>query len=337
MDQYFQTIPPAVLATLPHDNKIGAVIGTAALCMTLAVIAVSLRLYTRKFMLKQVGIDDYMAALSLVGMVIVAIIQFLHSQHGLGRHLWDLSSDEISGFLMYFWFGLVFYNITLLFIKLTLFFQYFRIIEQVDRYRRVYIGLMTIVVSWTLAQIFVMIFTCSPVAGYWDISLNPTCLPEVKIQTVNAIGNMITDVIVLLLPMPVVWKLSLKKAQKLALMGIFGLGFFTCVISMLRLVFMREIGVDISYDAVAITSWSQAELTTAIICSAMPALRPLMSRIFPSLGVTARSSRGYRRQSGSNAGSGDRESKLGARSLTSKKTDTSSQTELRPMEPRTDV
>ena len=41
----------------------------------------------------------------------------------------------------------------------------------------------------------------------------------------NSIGNIVSDFIILLLPIPVVWRLQLRLKQKFAVMGIFGLGF----------------------------------------------------------------------------------------------------------------
>lgn len=56
----------ATLASLPHDNRGGETIAAVSLCMAFATIAVGLRLYTRRFVLRQFWLDDYLAIAGLV-------------------------------------------------------------------------------------------------------------------------------------------------------------------------------------------------------------------------------------------------------------------------------
>lgn len=50
------------------DSRVPTVIGVIAFTLTVATAAVSLRIYTRKFIVNQVGIDDYFAILALVSL-----------------------------------------------------------------------------------------------------------------------------------------------------------------------------------------------------------------------------------------------------------------------------
>ena len=59
----------------------------------------------------------------------------------------------------------------------------------------------------------------------WDRSTNPTCSVNVYAFFIgNAIPNIITDWSLLILPIPYVWRLHQRRAQKVALCGVFGLG-----------------------------------------------------------------------------------------------------------------
>lgn len=53
----------------PGENRSGIIIGIVALCWLLATVVVTLRIYTRKVLLKQMGTDDYFAAASLVSLI----------------------------------------------------------------------------------------------------------------------------------------------------------------------------------------------------------------------------------------------------------------------------
>ncbi len=108
---------------------------------------------------------------------------------------------------------------------MTFLFQYYRVVAQVRRFRIVYIVFMFLIGGWTISQIFIVVFSCVPVYKFWDPSVKGTCSNNVAEQDLNAIGNIITDFLVLLLPLPVLLRLQLEKPQKIALVGIFCLGF----------------------------------------------------------------------------------------------------------------
>lgn len=85
--------------------------------------------------------------------------------------------------------------------------------------------------------------------------------------------------------MPLLSKLQLPRTQKIALMGVFAMGILVVVTSILRLSSLREVAKspDTSYSNVAAAYWTAAECNVAIMCSCLPFLRPIISRIFPRL------------------------------------------------------
>ncbi|KAI1770103.1 hypothetical protein F4818DRAFT_275081 [Hypoxylon cercidicola] len=288
-DRYVQ-IDPELLAGLPHDNRSGDTIGAAVLCMTLATVAVSLRLYTRYFVLNKFWIDDLLAIAGWMGTVANGVVQCVHTRHGLGRHIWDITEEESKEFWKILYIMTIIYNVSLMLIKFTLFFQYYRLIQEVPRYRIFYTTVMIGVTGWVVAQEFVLIFSCYPIPSYWDLSVPGTCLDSRLIGWMNAVGNIITDIIVLVLPIPVVWRLNLKRARKWAVLGIFALGFFTCIISICRMIFFAKLSDDISWDLVSIAAWGEAESASGVICSSLIALGPLIRRFSRHFRTTKKTS-----------------------------------------------
>ncbi len=111
-----------------------------------------------------------------------------------------------------------------MFVKMTFLAQYYRVLA-VERIRVPLMVGMAVVGSWSLAQVVIAIFICRPVAGFWDKSLNPRCIPVPLEWYINSAGNIATDIAVFVLPMPILSHLALPRAEKLVLVCIFSLGF----------------------------------------------------------------------------------------------------------------
>ena len=90
--------------------------------------------------------------------------------------------------------------------------------------RSLYAMAATVFLWWVICQFFVM-FECSPIHYFWDRKpVTGHCQDVQKFFVGQAIPNIITDGILLALPLPMIWQLQLPKAQKCALSGVFMLG-----------------------------------------------------------------------------------------------------------------
>ncbi|KAL7619458.1 hypothetical protein AAE478_009997 [Parahypoxylon ruwenzoriense] len=266
-------------ARLPHDNRTGETIAAVVLCVFFATTAVCLRLYVRRYVLRQFWLDDYLAFAGMIGMITNGIMQCIHTRYGFGAHFWDMRDGEQTiEFWKLFYILTITYATTLMLIKFSLFFQYYRLIQDIPHYRLFYIAVMALVAGWVIAQEFILIFSCTPIPNYWDRRYGGTCLDSNLLGWMNSVGNIVTDIIILLLPIPVVWRLNLKRGRKWAVLGIFALGFFTCVISICRLVFYAKLSADFSYDLVSVAAWGEAESASGLICSSLIAMGPLIHR-----------------------------------------------------------
>lgn len=80
-------------------------------------------------------------------------------------------------------------------------------------------------VAWCVASVLVTVFQCSPIAGAWDPSINPQCINYFsQFQLGVAISNMLTDIIILCMPLHIIWRLLLPARDKVILSGMFLLG-----------------------------------------------------------------------------------------------------------------
>lgn len=73
-----------------------------------------------------------------------------------------------------------------------------------------------IVASFVIVCTF--IFACQPVAKSWDISLKGKCLDRAAVFVAVAVLNIISDLCLLLLPVPIILELHASRVQKAKIM-----------------------------------------------------------------------------------------------------------------------
>lgn len=98
-----------------------------------------------------------------------------------------------------------------------------------------------------------------------------------------------------MLPVRVIWGLHIPKRQRIALLCILTIGWFVCVVSILRLhalVVLVAHPDDNTWYSSPTAYWSAIEINLAIVCASLPALRPLLVKIMPGFSSN-HSARGY--------------------------------------------
>ncbi|KAI1340025.1 hypothetical protein F5Y15DRAFT_61891 [Xylariaceae sp. FL0016] len=131
---------------------------------------------------------------------------------------------------------------------------------------------------WALATILSCFLICQPFAYNWDLAIpGGYCGNSIISWTATGILNIITDMIVLMLPMPYLWGLELELFKKLVLMATFGVGLFTCIISIIRVKLLSGVDfADVTYTISNAVLFSALEPCLAITLACVPVLRPLL-------------------------------------------------------------
>jgi hypothetical protein len=133
---------------------------------------------------------------------------------------------------------------------------------------------------------------------------------------INASVNILTDLLVAIIPVRGIWSLQIPRRQKTALLGILTIGWFVCIVSGLRVyalhVFQQHPD-DTTYYSAPTAYWSCIEANLAIVCASLPALKPLIVSVVPVFG-TRGSTRGRGSTTAASANS-HRLNKLGAKGI----------------------
>lgn len=81
-----------------------------------------------------------------------------------------------------------------------------------------------VVTLWIVGVFIAGGLICIPANKFWNQSLAGTCLNPYQFYYGSQIPNILTDVILLIMPMQVVWSLHISKYQKMLLCGVFAVG-----------------------------------------------------------------------------------------------------------------
>lgn len=143
--------------------------------------------------------------------------------HGYGRHIDDLDLNQAETALMFFWIAQTPYKVVVSLNKISVVLFSKRIFTMKSFQIACWIVLF-ILIGWGLGALGATVFQCIPAEGSWNPNVNATCIDKDAFWLAFATGNAITDAMVLILPLPMVFKLQLKLRDKIMLSGIFLLG-----------------------------------------------------------------------------------------------------------------
>ena len=115
---------------------------------------------------------------------------------------------------------------------------------------------------------------CKPIDAYWNgnKATNGTCLNVLKVFLTDTIFSVITDLILLALPMTLIPVLHLPLIKKLRVTFVLAAGGIVCIVTIIRLVWV------ILYQNSTDTTWTTertylvacAEIALGIICACLP-------------------------------------------------------------------
>ncbi|KAK3986059.1 hypothetical protein QBC44DRAFT_352606 [Cladorrhinum sp. PSN332] len=279
--------PPQLPPNLPHDSLKINIIVSAAVCWFIALFFVIIRFYTRGVVIRVLGGSDWsiLVALIFAGATCGAVIE--QATEGSGRHVWDLDPTDVPSAIAWgraAWYGILFYLLTLCFSKISILLLYIHLFT--FKWARLAGQILLGTVVLTHLYMALVTFTaCIPLVSYWDFRLEKKyCHPQ-AVWWSNTGMHMVTDFLIFLLPMPVVWSIRLPRRQKLALSGVFGFGFVVCFISILRLIQLlrAQTNPDFTYGAAELSYLTAVEVNGAIVCACVMTLKPFVVRFFPRL------------------------------------------------------
>ncbi|CAJ2504739.1 Uu.00g121330.m01.CDS01 [Anthostomella pinea] len=281
---YFSNPPPDLDLTesrTASNNAIGIVL------FVLSAIAVAARLLTRlRYQNAALGLDDW---LMFVGLALNAgnlACCLAGGVYGLGKHIYTLGPQQMSTISVITFAFVFIYAWSVCIIKFSILALYRRI------FGMTWLGWWCVFLTsgYLITNHIVLPLYCNPLSYYWtqwyEGSQGVVRINEAKFYLGVGIINLFGDICILSVPVASVWKLQMRKTQKIAVCFIFLLGSFVCFASLYRIVTIIHLTetTDISWAKSGVFIWSSVEPSVGIISGCLPTLHPLLLHMLDKFG-----------------------------------------------------
>ncbi|KAG7002425.1 hypothetical protein G7Y79_00027g061170 [Physcia stellaris] len=273
-------------------NRGPAVEGVSITLFIIACLVVGFRLYARlrTQRLRQVaqglGWDELFACVALaftggvLGTVIVGV------RNGMGKHQDYQSAAELTTLVKSVYVFTILIAACFCALKLSILCLYLRMTPERSHHITIYV-IMCIVAAHSIATIFGNIFQCDPISDYWNIAkiFNNTmgCVNLILMDIFNSAWSVFENIIIWLMPIPVVWALKVPRERKVGLYTLIGVSFIAVIASCVRVsslvLWIRSSDISWNYPLLPLLCMIQS--CVALVTSSLPAIYPLLRKPTP--------------------------------------------------------
>ncbi|KAF2804406.1 uncharacterized protein BDZ99DRAFT_575408 [Mytilinidion resinicola] len=174
--------------------------------------------------------------------------------------------------------------------KLAILCLYIRILSLWRSYRiAIYLTGTIIVLTW-IAAILLSTTICHPYSYQWDPTIEGGhCGDMIRAYQFICVPNILTDFIMLLIPLPAVYKLHVQLPAKIGIFATFltgSVGIVTSVLRMLSFLNDAQLLNDLTYNSIPTFIFTIIEAGVYLIAACMLSLRPLKRHIFKDKSFT---------------------------------------------------
>ncbi|KAH6851599.1 integral membrane protein [Alternaria rosae] len=248
-----------------------------------AATLVALRFVARRLRETKVWWDDVAAVASLVFTVGMLAMHITYANHGMRYHVAELPLANVTFIAKQLVAYQAVYYAAMSSVKLSYLWFYLRIFPQ-EAFRKWVWICMGLVGGYWLGSMLQIFLICTPFEMNWNPTIPGGHCASYNVAFVTiGIFNMLTDLIIMFLPIPFIRQLQMAIGTKLGLVAIFGIGLFVTAITIIRINVLLHVDfTDLSYSMHDAAFWSVAEPAIAIINCCIATLRPLLKLISPA-------------------------------------------------------
>lgn len=272
--------------------------------LVLASVFVGARMVCRFFIVRRVSWDD---RIMIVAWILAFFLSFsidYGTTVGLGKHDKNIDYADWPKLRRSEYVFSILYNPALMATKTSILIFYLRLAKNTQLVLRYASWATLAVVNIAgLVLTFMNIFQCHPISAAWMARppTTPKCIPLLTEFICAAPVNIVTDLAILALPIPVLTGMRLPARQKAILVITFSVGIFVTVVDVVRIYYLQKAitdvptgasadpeaifggNIDFAWNASLSFMWSAVEVNIAMACACIPTLKPLILKLLPAI------------------------------------------------------
>ncbi|KAI1032475.1 hypothetical protein LB503_012687 [Fusarium chuoi] len=252
---------------------------------SLAILCLLQRLYVKYYISRGLKIDDVLITLAWIFSIVMQSAQIWSiSIGGLCHHAWEMPIEVFEKHMLSSYIAAPAFIICNGLTKSSLLTFYLQVSPQ-KWFRRAIFVTITFVVLYTIIIASLLLFGCQPRETAWDPYLfaSGKCIDYAVMYIIIAVANIISDIVLFAIPMPMIIRLKMPLGQKIGLGIMLGIATITVTTSIIRMIYLPSLlgALDIPWIAAPANVWSFVEVNLFIICGCMPTFRKFFKRFAP--------------------------------------------------------
>lgn len=197
--------------------------------------------------------DDYtvlVAWLFAVGQAVM--VSLFTTKSWQGYHYYDipdLSVEDRTQAAKYDLANQLLYNPILALVKASIVFFLWRLEDRRKIIRRSLVAFFILNLGLAIATFVADLCQCTPVSYYWNhfatdtydakgtvIAKSGSCIQQVNFFLITAGLSVLTDILIMIIPAAMVWKLRMNRSKKIAVWAVMSLGWVVAIVGAVRIV-----------------------------------------------------------------------------------------------------
>ncbi|KAI9669892.1 MAG: hypothetical protein M1831_006927 [Alyxoria varia] len=228
--------------------------------------------------------DDYTAFFAFILSITTCIIRFYEVDFGLGRHVQKVDSQaDLQRVLKILYVAPMLFDICVTVCKCSALLFYRRVFPTSSRkFRLAWWITLAVVIAWLLFRLPADIWACVPPRKFWVQSAPGHCTNNISsftIYIVAAVLDVFTDLMILMLPVPLLWNLRTRRSRKVMVIAAFVCGYARLGAFINHSKGGVDLQKDVTWMLVTLDIWAETELAIAVFSICIPSWFYLVNRV----------------------------------------------------------
>ncbi|KAK1147218.1 hypothetical protein N8T08_001957 [Aspergillus melleus] len=227
--------------------------------------------------------DDWTALLAAMINVVMCGIGLKLVDLGVGQHA-QVAPENFPLIMKLLWVEYFIFDTGTSIARASALLFYSRVFDQIQsRFRYALWLVHAMNIAWMIGMHVVVALQCTPTEKVWNRLLPGRCIDVRTLFLGSGIPSLIINVMILVLPLPLLWRLQMKIIRKLLIIGVFLCGYLVVVVSIGRLVAIIEVGKnlesDFTWEFVQPVYWLLSEIAISVVSVCLPSIFVFSRRI----------------------------------------------------------